>query len=173
MGRPQKHDPEIDVLPYMDSMVITLNMVCLIIIIMITPIIENAKQVSALSFDKLLRTKESRGAQKLAPIYFDCRPDGVAILPGDINVPVEELVQPGNQVEKVINRVQARSDEEYVILLVRPHSLPVYRYLRRELLRRDVLTGFDVIDSNVELDWKAEAKKLRLRLKPVSPDAPT
>jgi biopolymer transport protein ExbD len=48
MGRPQKHDPEIDVLPYMDSMVITLNMICLIIIIMIIPILENTQQVSSL-----------------------------------------------------------------------------------------------------------------------------
>lgn len=173
MGRPHKHDPEIDVLPYMDSMVIVLNLICLIIIIMIIPIIENAKQVSALSFEKLLRSKENKSAQKLSPIYFDCRSDGVTILPGDVQVPVESLVQPGNEVEKVINRVQARSDEEYVILLVRPHSLPVYRYVRKEVLRRGILAGFDVIDSNVVLDWQAEAKKLRLRLKPMLSDGQT
>ena len=107
MGRPQKHDPEIDVLPYMDSMVIVLNVICLIIIIMIIPIIENSKQVSSLSFEKLLRSKLVKDAQTLSPVYFDCRSDGVTILPGDITVPVEALIQPGNEVEKVINRIQA------------------------------------------------------------------
>lgn len=163
MGRPQKHDPEIDVLPYMDSMVITLNMICLIIIIMIIPILENTKQVSALSFEKLLLEKR-KGAQPLTPVYLDCRSDGVTILPGDIVVPVEDLIQPGNEVEKLLTRVQARSDTEYVIMLVRPYSLPVYRYVRKEVLRRGILTGFDVVDTDVKLDWKAEVKKLRLRL---------
>ena len=164
MGRPHKHDPEIDVLPYMDSMVIVLNLICLIIIIMIIPIIENSKQVSSLSFEKLLRSKLVKDAQTLSPVYFDCRSDGVTILPGDITVPVDALIQPGNEVEKVINRIQARADEEYIIMLVRPHSLPVYRYVRKEVMRRNILTGFDVIDLNVVLDWRAEAKKLRLRM---------
>ncbi len=164
MGRPQKHDPEIDVLPYMDSMVIVLNLICLIIIIMIIPIIENSKQVSSLSFEKLLRSKLVKDAQTLSPVYFDCRSDGVTILPGDITVPVDALIQPGNEVEKVINRIQARADEEYIIMLVRPHSLPVYRYVRKEVMRRNILTGFDVIDLDVVLDWRAEAKKLRLRM---------
>ena len=164
MARPHKHDPEIDVLPYMDSMVNVLNLICLIIIIMIIPIIENSKQVSSLSFEKLLRSKLVKDAQTLSPVYFDCRSDGVTILPGDITVPVDALIQPGNEVEKVINRIQARADEEYIIMLVRPHSLPVYRYVRKEVMRRNILTGFDVIDLDVVLDWRAEAKKLRLRM---------
>lgn len=162
MARPKKHDPEIDVLPYMDSMVITLNMVCLIIIIMIVPILQNSKQVNSLSFEKLLREKRE-GIQPLSPVYLDCRSDGVTILPGDIQVPVEALIQPGNEVEKVLTRVQAQSDTEYVIMLVRPYSLPVYRYVRKEVLRRGILTGFDVVNADASLDWQAEAKKLRLR----------
>ena len=165
MARPHKHDPEIDVLPYLDSMVIVLNLICLIIIVMIVPIIENAKQVSNMSFEKLIRSKESKRVQQLSPIYFDCKPDGVSILPGDISVTPEELIKPGNPVEKVLTQIQGRADEAYIILLVRPHSLPVYRYLRKEVLRRGILTGFDIVDTDVELDWRAEAKKLRLRLK--------
>ena len=162
MARPQKHDPEIDVLPYMDSMVITLNMVCLIIVIMMVPIIENAKQVRSMSFEKLMLSKEGRRIQEMVPLYLDCRPDGVTILPGDIHVNPEELIQPGNQVEQVLNRVRAKPGEEYIILVVRPRSLPVYRYVRREVTRRQILTGFDILDGDVVLDWNMEAKKLRL-----------
>jgi len=161
MGRPQKSDPEIDVLPYMDSMVITLNMVCLIIIIMIVPILENTKQVNSLSFEKLSRN--TLRTQELTPVYFDCRPDGVTVLPGDIHVSTEDLVRPGNRVEQEITRIMGQSDKEYIILLVRPYSLPVYRYLRKEIDRRDIVTGFDTIDSTVQLDWREESKKLRLR----------
>ena len=162
MARPQKHDPEIDVLPYMDSMVITLNMVCLIIVIMMVPIIENAKQIRSMSFEKLMVSKEGRRVQEMSPIYLDCRPDGVTILPGDIHVKPEELIQPGNEVEQTLNRVRAKANEEYIILLVRPRSLPVYRYVRREVTRRQILTGFDIVDSDVVLDWKVEAKKLHI-----------
>lgn len=164
MARPHKHDPEIDVLPYMDSMVIVLNLICLIVIIMIVPIIENSKQVSSLSFEKLLVSKESKNGQTMSPVYFDCSSEGVTILPGDIKVPTEQLIQPGNEVEKAMVQIQAKSDTEYIILLVRPRSLPVYRYVKREVLRRGILTGFDIVDSDVVLDWQAEAKKLRLHM---------
>ncbi len=163
MARPQKHDPEIDVLPYMDSMVITLNMVCLIIVIMLVPVIENARKVGQMSFEKLMIGKEGRRIQQMSPVYLDCRPDGVDILPGDLHVSPEHLVQTGNEVEKVLTRVQA-SDQEYVILLVRPRSLPVYRHVRREVTRRGLLAGFDILDSEVVLDWREEAKKLHLSL---------
>ena len=164
MARPLKRDPEIDVLPYMDSMVITLNLICLIIIIMIVPIVQNAKQISSLSFEKLIHSKAGRRGQPLVPVYLDCQSTGVTILPGNIVVPQDHLVKPGNEVEKTLNRIQAQSDFEYIILLVRPHSLPVYRYLRKEITRRNILTGFDIVDSDVILDWQSESKKLRLRI---------
>jgi hypothetical protein len=164
MRRPPKREIEIDVVPYLDSMVITLNLICLIIIIMIIPVIMNPDQVNVLSFEKLKRSKESEVKETPIPIYLDCSKAGVRIMPADISVTPGQLIQPGNDVERVLTRVQAQPDKEYVIMLVRPGSLPVYRYLRKELIRRRITTGFDVVDSETELDWEGEMKMLNIKV---------
>lgn len=171
MARPRKTDPEIEVLPYMDTMVIVLNLICLILIIMIIPLALNPKQYDVLSFKELLRKRQTPFTAEMQPVYFECRPDGLNIIPGDILTTPAELVQPGNAVERKIDWILAHSDKNYVILLIRPNSLPVYRYVRKELVRRNVVTGFDVLSANSVLDWRKEMKELRIRA-PVEDEAP-
>lgn len=160
MRRPQKKEVHIDVVPYLDSMVIVLNLICLIIIIMIIPIALNPKQVNILSFEKLFRPAAIR--HEKSPTYLDCRPDGVTILPGDIVVEPAALRQAGNPIERVIAKAERNRDGEYIILLIRPNSLPVYRFVRKMVGRRDVDIGFDVIDTGTKLDWREAMKELNI-----------
>lgn len=160
MKRPSKHGVEIDVVPYLDSMVIVLNLICLIIIIMIIPIALNPTQINVLSFENLFQPRELRKAK--VPTYLDCRPDGVNIIPGDAHVGLADITRPDNPVTRLMAAVQRNAETNYLILMVRPNSLPVYRHLRKEIIKRELDVGVDVLDSNDKVDWEAAARQLRV-----------
>lgn len=149
--------------PFLDSLVIMMSLICLVLVVMIIPVIQNPKQFNVLSFEKLIRTKRNP-LRELQPTYIDCRPDRAVIIPGDEEVTIEDLVQSGNAIDRLFARVQAHSDTQYIILLARPGSLPVYRHLRKELLRRGIAAGADVLDMNAVLDWRKEMRELNITL---------
>jgi arabinogalactan endo-1,4-beta-galactosidase len=60
--------------------------------------------------------------------------------------------------------LRAQPEEKYIVLLIRPNSLPVYRFVRKMLGRRDIDIGFDVLASNAKLDWEGEMQKLRITI---------
>lgn len=162
MKRPSKHAVEIDVVPYLDSMVIVLNLICLIIIIMIIPIALNPTQLNVLSFENVFQPRTLSKVK--VPTYLDCRPDGVEIIPGSRRVEIGEILQPGNPVNQLIAAMHRNAETNYLILLVRPNSLPVYRHIRREIIKRNLDVGVDVLDANAVLDWQAAARELRVTL---------
>ena len=164
MRRPTKKELEIDVVPYLDTMVIVLKLITLIIIIMVMPIALNPKAIKVLSFEDLFRSKEQRLQHKMIPTYFDCGPEGITILPGGTEVGIGDMRQAGNPVEKVILDCEHNPDDKYIVLLIRPNSLPVYRFVRKLLARRDIAVGFDVLASNAKLDWEGEMRTLRITI---------
>lgn len=164
MPRPPKREIKIEMTPFLDSLVIMMSLICLVLVVMIMPVVENPQQFNVLSFEKLFKAmKRKQGAQQ-RPLYIECRPDGATVIPGDIRVEIHDLRQPGNAVDRLLARVEANSEKEYIVLLARPGSLPVYRHLRKELIRRGIVAGADVIDANAVLDWRAEMKELNIRI---------
>lgn len=163
MRRPPKRELKIEMTPFLDSLVIMMSLICLVLIVMIMPIIQNPQQLNVLSFEKLFKAIQRKMQVQQKPLYIDCRPHSATVIPGDIEVSIEELRQPGNAVDRVLARVQANSEKEYIVLLARPGSLPVYRHLRKELIRRGIVAGADVLEANAILDWRAEMRELNIR----------
>lgn len=162
MRRPPKREFKIEMTPFLDSLVIMMSLICLVLVVMIMPIIENPQQLNVLSFERLFKALHRKQLQQ-RPLYIDCHSDSAIIIPGDISVPIQELRDPGNPVDRLLARVQANTEKEYIILLARPGSLPVYRYLRKELIRRGIAAGSDVVEANAVLDWKKEMQELNIR----------
>lgn len=164
MPRPPKREMKIEMTPFLDSLVIMMSLICLVLIVMIMPIIENPQQFNVLSFEKLFKAMQRKQKPEQRPLYIDCRPEGATVIPGDIHVEIGELRRPGNAVDRLLARVEASDGKEYIVLLARPGSLPVYRHLKRELIRRGIVAGADVIDANAVLDWRAEMKELNITI---------
>ena len=154
-----KTEPKIEMTPFLDSLMIMMSLICLVLIVMIIPIIQNPRQLSVLSFQEL-ELKMKSAVPK--PVYIDCRPDGAVVVPGDKAVSIEEMNVRGNQIEELLNRIEANRNEEYIILLARPDSLPVYRYLRKELSRRQITVGADVLDADAKLSWRERLRELNI-----------
>lgn len=154
-----QREVKIEMTPFLDSLMIMMSLICLVLIVMIIPIIRNPRQLSVLSF----RDLELKMKMELPkPRYIDCRPDGAVVIPGDEALTIDELLQPGNAVEEMLDRVAANRDEAYIILMVRPDSLPVYRHLRREIARRQITIGTDVLEKNAVLSWRERLHELNI-----------
>jgi hypothetical protein len=96
------------------------------------------------------------------PSYIDCQPDKLVLYPGGVKVAWEELQQLGNPVEKLLDKVQARKDDEYVVVMVRPRSVRLYRTVRNLISKRPIEVGYDAIDADFKIDWNEAEKGLAI-----------
>ncbi|MCO6399637.1 MAG: hypothetical protein J5I99_00220 [Verrucomicrobia bacterium] len=164
MRRPPKREAKIEMTPFLDSLVIMMSLICLVLVVMIMPVIQNPQQYKVLSFSQLVKAMQRKTPAGLQPVYIDCHPDRAVVLPGDISVSVQDILLHGNPIDRLLARIQANADKEYVVLLARPGSFAVFRHLRKELIRRGIVAGSDVLPSNAVLDWKKEIKELNIHL---------
>ena len=176
MARKPKTKIDIDVLPYLSIMLSVLGIICLIIVVMVMNIALNPKAIAIVSFKGLFAGSKGGGAGTGAvevdggtkspkiPSYLDCSVDGVSIFPGETNVPPGELSVPGNPVQKLLDNVETNSATQYVIVLIRPGSLPVYRAVRRMISNRNIDIAYDTLELTAKIDWRQEAKELNITL---------
>lgn len=152
---------DIDVVPYLSIMVIVLKLICLILVVTVMKIALNPQGVRAVSITGMY-AKETKGTIKI-PTYFDCSPGGVTIVEPDVStnavkVIPADLALPGNGVEMAIRKITAHATNHYAIALVRPRGIRVYRHVRKLLTEANVDIGFDVYDSDVEINFAGAAK---------------
>jgi hypothetical protein len=162
MPRKPKEKIDIDVVPYLSIMVIVLKLICLILIVTVMRIALNPQGKLIIIIKDLQQLKEeaSKDKKKLpkVPTYIECRQDGLFIFPGDKTIGIDDLVTPDNAFSQLLSDVEGNATNQYVIMIVRPNSLPFYRYVRKALSRRQIDMGYDVLESDIKLDWKASAK---------------
>jgi hypothetical protein len=69
------------------------------------------------------------------------------------------LQRPGNEIEKLLDKIEANKEKEYVVLMVRPRSVKFFRLIRTMIGKRPISTGKDIVDEDFEVKWN-EAEKL-------------
>jgi len=168
MPRKPKSKVDIDVVPYLSIMVIVLKLICLILIVTVMRLALNPFQKKVVSFDQMYQTSElllkKRHQIPKIPSYVECRAGSITVYPGSEDVRLSDLAVPGNVLDKMLDRVAANATNEYVIVLLRPNSVPTYRYIRRVIARRGLDVGYDVVDAETVIDWKKAAKNLNIQL---------
>jgi hypothetical protein len=63
---------------------------------------------------------------KQTPIFVDCRPDCVLLDSGNTKLTWEDLQRPANALEKLLDKVQAERETQYVVVIARPQSVKLY-----------------------------------------------
>lgn len=162
MRRPPKREVQIEMTPFLDSLMIMMSLICLVLIVMIIPVIQNPDQLSVLSFRELEMKMKTPFPK---PLYIDCHPEGAIVVPGDAKVSIDEMMVKGNPVFALLDRVETNRSQEYIVLLARPDSLPVFRHLRRELDRRKITYGSDILDAHAVLNWREKLSELNISSK--------
>ena len=171
--KPYKVD--IDVVPYLSIMAIVLKLICLILIVMVMRIAVNPDALKVVRYPELYKPPEDAGKQAATrggtekqitrePVYLDCYPDHLEIQPDGKIVPTLELKEHNGTFDTLIHRLETNYVHEFAIVIVRPDSAPVYRFVRRLLAKRALTVGYDVLESDVIIDWPGNIKKLAVRL---------
>jgi hypothetical protein len=93
-----------------------------------------------------------------ATSYIDCHPDSVVAYPGGTSVSWDELQQPGNLVEKLLDEVQAHKESQDVVVFVRPQTVKFYRAIRNVIEKRSIDARYEAVDADVKMD-SDEARK--------------
>ena len=171
--KPYKVD--IDVIPYLSIMAIVLKLICLILIVMVMRIAINPDKLKVIRYQQLYEppeeasgeTNELGGTQKQInrePVYIDCHPDHVEIEPAGKIVPELDLRNPQGDFAEVMHKLTTNKASTFGIVIARPGSASIYRYVRRQLNSRKLPVGYDVLESDVIIDWKKAVSDLQVRL---------
>ncbi|NQU09963.1 DUF2092 domain-containing protein [bacterium] len=92
------------------------------------------------------------------PTYIDCQPDQVTLYPGGATVTWDALQKPGNAVEALLDRVEQHRADEFVVVMVRPGSVKVFRFVRNLIAPRSIDVGYDAVDAEFKVHWNADTK---------------
>jgi hypothetical protein len=147
----------IDVEPFLSIMAIVLKLISLILVVIVMRIALNKDGLKIIALRGLYPGKGSLQHLK-SPAYLDCYPDKVIIYPGKQVVTWDDLRKPSNTLEKLLTRIEANTAKEYVVILVRPESVALYRAVRKLVQQRSIEIGMEVIDADYDVNWDEAAK---------------
>ncbi len=102
--------------------------------------------------------EDSRGNVAKNPWYLEVWRDRMVVHPGGEVIEMYELEEDGNKFEQFLDRVEAKKNTQYVVLLVRQHSSGIARKLKRAIRERGIDTGVDLLykDEPIQLRNMAE-----------------
>ena len=143
------------------SDLIVMKLISLIMVVIVMRIAVNPKAKRVVAFAGLYEGKGNVENAKI-PSYIDCGENNVTIYPGAKHVSWEELQRPGNPVDQLLDKVEAHSAEEYVVVMVRPKSLKYYRAIRNRIAKRTVDVGYDAVDADFRVNWDEATKALQV-----------
>ncbi len=95
------------------------------------------------------------GNEHKEPRYIDVHRDRIIMYPGSFILPVRELDQPNNSLERFLEEVRAARNDEYVVLLVRPRAAEIYRRIAKAVRDRDIDLGLELFEEGREVDYEA------------------
>ena len=158
-GRKEYKQISIDVEPFLSIMAIVLKLISLILVVIVMRIAVNPKAKKIIALAGMWEGSGNVENPKV-PSYIDCRADAIVLFPGGTRVAWEELQRPDNAVEKLLDKVQARKDEEYIVVMVRPQCVRFYRTIRSLIGKRPIDVGYDAVDTDFKVNWDAARKAL-------------
>lgn len=147
-----KNRTEVELFPFLSILACTIGTLILLIIVLTTQALE--KQEVAL----IAKTENGENRSK-SPRYIECRKDGVVLYPSEEFVPQEQLDDPNSALTKLIDRVKANRDREYLIVALRPNGIDVFEQVRALVEGEGIDIGYEPIDSSWQLTIQQEAEQ--------------
>lgn len=81
------------------------------------------------------------------PFYIDVHPDGLHLLPGGLKLSPRDFDRPGSPLQTLLDRIEPKADEQYVLLLVRPRTAALVRSLRKAITERGIDVGLELYET--------------------------
>lgn len=88
---------------------------------------------------------DSMGNVQKNPWYLEVWRDRMYVHPGGEEIKVLDLEEEGNAFERFLDRVEARKNTQYIVLLVRENGGTIARKLKKAIRDRKIDTGMDLL----------------------------
>lgn len=161
----------IDVEPFLSIMAIVLKLISLILVVIVMRIAVNPKLKKIIALQGLWDKGKGNITDSKSPSYLDCWEDKVVIWPGNKTVTWEDVQRPDNAVEVLLDKIQKNATNEYVVVLVRPKSVKLYRTVRKMIQKHPIDVGLDAVDMDFNVAWDEARKGLGVALDDDKPAA--
>jgi hypothetical protein len=89
--------------------------------------------------------------QRRWPTYLDCQKDKVVVLPAGVTMPVQTLLEPDSEMRKLLDGIEAATNEQYVVVLQRPGSAKSFTVVYRAIHLRYFDVGHELLDADAVL----------------------
>jgi hypothetical protein len=156
---------DINVEPFLSIMVIVLKLISLILVAIVMRIAMNPEGKKIIAFAGLYAGHGNVANPKI-PSYIDCHPDRLTLYSNDMprgtQVSREDLQRPDNPVSQLLDTVQQHGKDQYVVVMVRPQSVMLYRTVRNLIGKRPIDVGYDAVDADFKVDWNEAEKALAI-----------
>jgi hypothetical protein len=98
--------------------------------------------------------REEGEAHAKSPNYVECLEDGVILHPGEEFIAKEIILQSKSILDGFLNEISDNSEEEYLIMAVRPKGIETF-YTVRELARdKKIDFGYEPVDEGWKLRFR-------------------
>jgi len=156
----KKSKTDLDVVGFLSVMSIVTGLICLILFVIALRIAMNPELVKIVSFELFTSKRAVRTGPPKVPTYIDCGSSHIVIYPGETRLTWEDLKRPDNELEKTLDKILRNRAREYVIVMVRPKSVDLYRQVRTAIGKKDIDVGYDAVDADFKVNWNEAVKRL-------------
>ncbi len=138
------HKIEMELFPFLSILACTIGTLILMIIVVSTQTLSSSPEITIVA-----KTESGKNRSK-KPRYIECREDGVIIYPTQEFVPKNKLDNSDSKLFELISEVQQKSNQEYVIVAVRPRGIEVFKQVRNLIESQGIDIGYEPIEEG----WK-------------------
>jgi len=97
----------------------------------------------------------------LTPRYVECRAKGLLLHPERRAVSLDAIGAADTAWESLLDELEPRRHQDYVIFLVRPAGLESFERARSDIERRPIRYGFEPVYSSGAIDVRDDAERSR------------
>jgi biopolymer transport protein ExbD len=136
---------ELELFPFLSVLACTIGSLILLIIVVTTQTLSNEKQV------KIIAKTEVGENQTKQPRYLECNQEGIIIYPQKTFVSKYNLNNDYSPLSELISEIQQKSDQEYLIVIIRPTGIEVFKEVRNIIEEAGIDIGYEPLNEGWEL----------------------
>lgn len=134
----------IELFPFLSVLACTIGSLVLLIIVVTAQTMGNQRVVT------IIARAEEGAVNVKSPHYVECLEDGVILHPEEEFVDIDSLAQPDSPLSIFLSNIAERSEQEYLIMAVRPDGIETFYQIRELAREMEIDFGYEPIDEG----WK-------------------
>ena len=143
---------EMELFPFLSILACTIGTLILLIIVITSQTLGGGREITIVAETETENGKNT----SLTPRYIESQQEGIIIYPSKEFIPQRQLNQNNPTLQKLLSELKANTNNEYLIVAVRPDSIQVFKQLRQLIENEGIRIGYEPIEKHLELKIQEE-----------------